>query len=64
VGYFYHAGLAIAPPEGLCGSGSPPAIPAVSPVGLAVLAIALAGAAIWVRRRSPGPRPGAGLLPN
>ena len=63
-GYFYYAGLAIARPEGLCGSGSPPAIPAASPVGLAVLAIALAGAAIWVRRRSPGPRPGPGLRPN
>jgi hypothetical protein len=60
VGYFYYPGLAINPPAGFCGSGSPPAIPAASPLGLVALAAALAAAGLWVRRRSVPSRSGSG----
>ena len=59
VGYYFHyPGLAIDPPAGFCGSGSPPAIPAASPLGLIALAAALAAAGLLVRRRSVASRPG------
>jgi hypothetical protein len=59
-GYFHYNGLAISPPAGFCGPGAPPAIPAVSPLGLIALAVALGAAGLWLRRRR-GPRPDLGL---
>jgi hypothetical protein len=53
---FTYGGAAIGPPPGACGSGSPLAIPVLSPLGLAVLAILLAATGITVARRWP-PRP-------
>ncbi len=43
-------GFAIAPPAGACESGPAPEIPTVSPLGLALLALALAAAAAWLAR--------------
>lgn len=55
-----NGGAAIGPPPGVCGSGPPLAIPAVSPLGLAALAILLAASGMAVARRRPLKPPNAG----
>ena len=57
---FIYGGGAIGPPPGVCGNGSPLAIPAVSPLGLAVLAILFAVTGITLARRWPPQPPNAG----
>jgi len=51
-------GFAIAAPNGACDSGPAREIPTVSPLGLALLALGLAAAAVW-HSRTRGSRPGA-----
>jgi hypothetical protein len=45
------SGVAFDPPAGVCGEAGPLAVPTLSPLAMVVLAVSLAVAARWVRRR-------------